>query len=72
MAEKVLVVPGYFTTAMKKNNPALATFGKFNTSQKSEYVAWISDAKTDATRDSRLTQVLAWMAEGKTKKWQYL
>ncbi|HEY8585302.1 MAG TPA: YdeI/OmpD-associated family protein [Rhodanobacter sp.] len=36
-----------------------------------EYVAWITDAKTDATRQKRLATTLEWLAEGKKRNWKY-
>ena len=70
--KKELVVPDYFLAALKKNKKALATFEGFGYSNKKEYVEWITEAKTDATRDKRLAQAVEWMAEGKVKNWKYL
>ena len=70
--KKELVVPDYFLAALKKNKKALATFEGFGYSNKKEYVEWITEAKTDATRDKRLAQAVEWMAEGKVKNWKDL
>ena len=70
--KKELVVPDYFLAAVKKNKKAFATFADFNASKKKEYLEWISEAKTEATRDKRLTQAVEWMAEGKVRNWKYL
>ena len=70
--KKELSVPDYFLAALKKNKKALATFEGFGYSNKKEYVEWITEAKTDATRDKRLAQAVEWMAEGKVKNWKYL
>ena len=67
-----LVVPDYFTAALKKNKKALATFDAFSTSHKREYVEWVAEAKQAATRDMRLTQAIAWIAEGKSRHWKYV
>jgi uncharacterized protein YdeI (YjbR/CyaY-like superfamily) len=69
--KKPLIVPDYFTTALKKNKKALAAFDNFPPSHQREYVEWISDAKTEETRQRRLTQALEWMAEGKSRNWKY-
>ena len=69
---KELVVPDYFIAAVKKNKKALATFEGFSPSKQKEYVDWITEAKTDATRDKRLLQAVEWMAEGKVRNWKYL
>ena len=70
--KKELVIPDYFLAAVKKNKKALATFDGFVYSKKKEYVEWITEAKTDATRDKRLVQALEWMAEGKVRHWKYI
>jgi uncharacterized protein YdeI (YjbR/CyaY-like superfamily) len=69
--KKELVVPDYFLAALKKNKKALATFEDFSYYNKKEYVEWITEAKTDATRDKRLAQAVDWMAEGKIRHWKY-
>ena len=70
--KKELVVPDYFLAAVKKNKKALATFEAFTPAKQKEYVEWITEAKTEATRDKRLTQAVEWMAEGKVRNWKYL
>ena len=70
--KKELVVPDYFLAAVKKNKKALTTFVGFSTAKQREYVEWISEAKTEATRDKRLLQAIEWMAEGKVRNWKYL
>ena len=61
----------YFLNDLEKNSAALATFKAFPYSQKKEYVAWYSEAKTEATRTKRLQQAIVWMAEGKRRNWKY-
>ena len=63
--------PAYFTAALKKNKKALAAFDAFSPSHRREYVEWVSEAKTEATRDKRLAQAVAWLAEGKSRNWKY-
>ena len=36
-----------------------------------EYLEWITEAKTDATRTKRIDQTLAWLSEGKPRNWKY-
>jgi uncharacterized protein YdeI (YjbR/CyaY-like superfamily) len=67
-----LVVPDYFMAAIKRNKAALKTFENFSTSQKREYVDWITEAKTDATREKRMDTAVEWMAEGKIRNWKYV
>jgi|SRR5579864_299448 len=66
-----LVVPEELTTALRKNAKAKATFEKFSPSHKREYVEWITEAKTEATRNRRLETAIEWMAEGKSRHWKY-
>lgn len=64
-------VPEALAAALKKNKAAQKTFDAFPPSCRKEYIEWIADAKRDATRDSRVTQAIAWMAEGKRRNWKY-
>jgi uncharacterized protein YdeI (YjbR/CyaY-like superfamily) len=63
--------PDYFLAALKKNKTALAAFENFSPSCKREYIDWITDAKQEETRQRRMTQAIAWMAEGKSRNWKY-
>ena len=67
-----LVVPDDLTKALKGNKAAQATFDKFSPSNKREYVGWITEAKTEATRNKRLETAIEWMADGKTRNWKYM
>src|ERR1043166_561711 len=40
--KQALVIPDYFVSALRKNQPALATFENFSYSHKKEYVEWIT------------------------------
>jgi uncharacterized protein YdeI (YjbR/CyaY-like superfamily) len=66
-----LKIPAYFTAALKKNKKALTAFEKFSYSKQKEYVAWLAQAKTDATRAKRLETAIEWIAEGKERNWKY-
>jgi uncharacterized protein YdeI (YjbR/CyaY-like superfamily) len=67
-----LVVPDDLAAALEHNAAALATFEKFSPSNKREYVDWITEAKTQATRTRRLETAVEWMAEGKPRNWKYM
>ena len=67
-----LVVPDDLAKALKRNKAAQATFDKFSPSNKREYVDWITEAKTEATRTRRLETAIEWMAEGKPRNWKYM
>ena len=66
-----LVVPAELTNALQHNAKAKAAFEKFSPSHKREYVEWITEAKTEATRNRRLETAIEWMAEGKSRNWKY-
>jgi uncharacterized protein YdeI (YjbR/CyaY-like superfamily) len=68
---KELVVPDILLQALKDNPLAAETWDKFAYSHRKEYVNWINEAKTDATRNSRLATAIEWLAEGKTQTWRY-
>lgn len=68
---KELVVPDYFLAAVKKNKKALATFDAFPYSKRKDYVEWVTEAKTDATRDKRLATTVEWLSQGKARNWKY-
>lgn len=70
-AKKPLRVPPYFMSAVRKNKKALDAFQNFSYSCKKEYVEWITEAKTDETRNSRMKTALEWMSEGKRRNWKY-
>lgn len=67
----VLKVPDYLTKALKTDKKALTTFEAFSQSNKNEYIEWLIDAKSEATKDKRLKTAIEWMAEGKTRLWKY-
>ena len=70
-SKKELVVPEILTKALSKNKAAKTTFESFPYSCKKEYVEWITEAKTEPTRDKRLATTIEWLAEGKRRNWKY-
>jgi hypothetical protein len=64
-------VPSYFLKAVRANKKALAAFEAFSPSHKREYVEWITEAKTEETRQRRLDTAVQWIAEGKSRNWKY-
>lgn len=53
--------------ALRENPAANSTFENFSPSCKKEYIEWITGAKTETTRNSRLQTAIGWMAEGKIR-----
>lgn len=64
-------VPTYLRAALRTNAKARASFDAFSPSHKREYVEWIDSAKTDETRQRRITTALQWIASGKSRNWKY-
>jgi uncharacterized protein YdeI (YjbR/CyaY-like superfamily) len=69
--KKELDTPADLAAALKKDRKAAATFEAFAPSHRREYIEWITEAKSDATRQRRLEQAIEWMAEGKSRNWKY-
>ena len=67
----VVEPPAEFEAALSKNNKASKVFAAFSPSCKREYVEWIADAKRSETRDKRIAEAVAWIAEGKQRNWKY-
>ena len=71
-AKKEVVVPDYFLKQLQKNKKAFTTFNNFSTSHKREYVEWITEAKTEETKNRRMKSAIEWMSEGKSRNWKYI
>jgi uncharacterized protein YdeI (YjbR/CyaY-like superfamily) len=66
------VAPDDLAAALDRNPAARAAFDKFSPSHKREYIEWITEAKTAATRTRRIETAIEWMAEGKPRNWKYM
>jgi len=66
-----IYVPNYFTAALAEHPKAKAAFEAFSPSHRKEYLEWIIEAKTDATRQKRMETAIEWMEEGKSRHWKY-
>lgn len=64
--------PADLAAALKRHKKAAATFKAFSPSHRREYIEWLEDAKTDATRARRLEAAVEWMDEGKPRNWKYM
>ena len=69
--KKELPLPAALMAALKKNKKALAAFEAFAPSHRREYIEWITEAKTEETRDKRIATAIEWLAEGKSRHWKY-
>jgi len=57
--------------AKRQHAAARKNWAGFPPGAQREYIDWITDAKTDATRQKRLATTLEWLAEGKRRNWKY-
>ena len=69
--KKEIVVPEYFLKALAKYKKAKEVFEGFAYSHRKEYVQWITEAKTDTTREKRIAEAIGMIAEGKGRNWKY-
>ncbi len=70
-SKPALPEPPALTAALKKNKKARTAFEGFPPSHRREYIEWITEAKTDATRDKRIATTIEWLEEGKDRNWKY-
>jgi uncharacterized protein YdeI (YjbR/CyaY-like superfamily) len=70
--KKELIIPDYFAEILTRHPQAKATFDAFSYSNKKEYVTWVTEAKTDATRQKRIDTSIEWLTEGKPRMWKYI
>lgn len=65
-------IPEELEKALAKNKKAKTTFDQFSPSHRKEYIEWILDAKTEATRTKRVQTTIEWLTEGKSRHWKYV
>ncbi|WP_316845505.1 YdeI/OmpD-associated family protein [Pedobacter psychrodurus] len=68
---KTIEVPDYFSERLEGHPVAKEIFDSKTPSFRKDYLVWITDAKTEATRQKRIDQSLEWIAEGQGRFWQY-
>jgi uncharacterized protein YdeI (YjbR/CyaY-like superfamily) len=68
---KVLETPDYLLAALVAKPKAKEVFESKSNSFRKEYIVWITDAKTDETRQKRISEALEWIAEGKGRFWKH-
>ncbi len=66
-----LEIPDYFAAQLAENPAAKQVFENQSRSFRKDYIVWITAAKTEVTRQNRIEQSLAWIAEGKRRFWQF-
>lgn len=70
--KKELIIPNYFQEILKQNKKAMTVFENFSYSNQKEYVEWITEAKTDLTRQKRMDTAIEWLKQGKQRNWKYI
>ena len=69
---KILEAPQYMLNKISKSPKAMATYEEFSPSKKNDYIEWITEAKTETTRNRRMDQMIEWLEEGKPRNWKYM
>lgn len=69
--KKEIAMPDDFAKTLSKNKKAKDVFDKFPPSHRKEYLMWITEAKREETRQSRIKTAIEWIAEGKGRNWKY-
>ena len=65
-----LPLPDDFRAALEKQK-VLAVFEAGSPSHRREYIEWITEAKSNATRARRIATAVQWVGEGKSRNWKY-
>ena len=66
-----LSMPADLTSALKKSQRAWAQWQAFSPGRRREYLAWVLEAKQDATRARRIATTVSQVADGKSQNWKY-
>lgn len=68
---KTFAIPAKFAEKLAENPKTKAAFDTRSESFRKECLVWITDAKTDATRQKRIEEAIARIGEGKGRFWKY-
>ncbi|MEO7192229.1 MAG: YdeI/OmpD-associated family protein [Vicinamibacterales bacterium] len=71
VAKPPLVVPPFFKAALAQVPAAKAAFDEFSPSHRREYLEWVTEAKTQDTRDRRMAKTLEQLSGGKSRHWKF-
>lgn len=66
-----IILPAYFSSLLAEFPTAKEKFLSMSNSHQKEYVEWITEAKTETTRNTRMQTCIKWVLEGKGRNWQY-
>jgi uncharacterized protein YdeI (YjbR/CyaY-like superfamily) len=68
---KDIAIPNYFAKELAAKPKAKKIFDSKSDSFRKDYLVWITDAKTETTRQKRIEESMEWIAEGKGRFWKY-
>lgn len=63
--------PADLAAALRRSAAARRFYDGLAPGQQREYIEWIAEAKRDETRQRRVAQTVAWLAEGKRRHWKH-
>lgn len=66
-----LKAPAWLVSALRRDEKAQTGYKGLTPGKQREYIEWLLEAKTEATREKRMAQALEYMAEGKGLNWKY-
>jgi len=66
-----LTMPDDFKNLLSADSKVLGNFENFSPSKQREYLEWIIEAKSEATRQKRMETAIEWIGEGKSRHWKY-
>ena len=68
---KPIPMPAALKAALAKAAKARTTWDGLAPSHQRDYLEWVTEAKTDATRDKRIATTIEWLTAGKRRNWKY-
>jgi len=71
ISPSAIAPPDDLLAKLNENPAARDAFTRFSPSHRKEYIEWINDAKTEATRTKRILTTVEWLTEGKGRHWKY-
>lgn len=66
-----LIIPDDLREALGKSPIAQEVFSEFSYTKQKDYIEWLTSAKRESTRRSRLVTAIEWITEGKSRNWKY-
>jgi hypothetical protein len=70
-ARPALPTPPALASALGRNSAARKFFETMAPSHRRDYIEWITEARTEPTREKRIATAVEWLAEGKSRNWKY-